>query len=543
MPTSVRRVDLLAFTELKGFSPFFHAYCYDFEQLAPFFDGNFRDSRAQQEKVQQVHSASRPRQELVRILLRQQAVWGMDEPTRINIEALGEPHTLAVVTGQQIGLFGGPLYTLYKAITTVQLAHTFSRQLQQPVVPIFWLEDEDHDFEEIASTYILHQHEPLKLSYRPSELPANPGPVGRLRIEPHIEDLYTQLHTIWGDRIDDLLDQLRQCYQPGTTLRDAFARWLKKLLPETGLVFLSPDDAEIKQLCRPLFRKALEDEDTLYAHLEKTSRQLASTFHAQVAPRKTNFFLLTPRGRYALQRENGTYRLKGTTERLTRDELFRLLEKHPEQFSPNVIMRPLMQDYLLPTFMYVAGPSEIAYFAQFKPLYRHLGIPMPLVYPRASATMIEAPVQRILEKYDIEFPELQGDVEALYRHLIVERYGANIEQAFTRTDQQIRRALDELLPLLSTLDPTLLPAAKATQKRVFKELEKLKNKAIRAEKQKHQEVLQQLQRAQYHLFPLGKLQERVLSPLYFLSAVGFDFSTMLRDTLSTETCMHQLVYL
>ncbi len=543
---SALHTEPLAYTELKGFSPLFQAYCYDFTRVKTFYDGDFRVPEVRKEKALEVEDASHPREELAHILLRQQEVWGLDAITRTHIEALRQPETLAIVTGQQIGLFGGPLYTLYKAITTVQLAHLFAQELQRPVVPVFWLEDEDHDFEEIASTYILHRHEPVRLSYLPSNLPENPGAVGRLKIDPSIQSLFTQLETLWrtDEQTQALLNRLRESYRPGTSLRGAFVRWMKTLLPESGLIFLSPDDPEVKQLCLPLFRKALKEEDALYTHLVATFQQLKkANFHVQVAPRRTNFFLLTPEGRYALERENGTYRLKGTHRTFSREALLEHLEQHPEQFSPNVILRPLTQDFLLPTLAYVAGPSEIAYFAQFKPLYRHLSIPMPLLYPRASVTLIEPSIRRILEKYDLEIPELQGDVEALYRHIIVERYAADIEKAFTQAAQHIRHALDALLPLLSSLDPTLVPSAEASEKRMTKELEKLKGKVIRAEKQKHAQVLRQLQQAQNHLFPLRKLQERVLSSLYFLHAINPELPSTLLKALPTETCMHQLVYL
>jgi len=541
--SSTATIELLNYALLRGFPSLFVDYCTHFEQVAPYYPGDFRRPEIRKQKVDEVIQFPRERNTLVEILIKQNKNWALDEHTYANIEALLSPDTVAVVTGQQVGLFGGPLFTLYKTITTLQIAEQLAQETGKKVVPIFWLEDEDHDFEEIASTYILSGDTPIPITYTPTQPPE--GAVGRIVLDSAIQDTLATLRQALKEteHSDLLMEALQACYQPGTTLRDAFALWIKKLLPHSGLVLISPDDPELKRLSLPLFQKAIVQEELLFDQLKAISHTLEQEYHAQIHPRESNFFLLQDHQRIPLRKKGDQYYLPSSSQTWSKEELLHYLHTHPEVFSPNVVLRPLMQDYLLPTALYVAGPSEIAYFAQLKPLYHALDLPMPLLYPRASATLIEPAIRRILNRYELEPHELQEDLEVLFKRLVIERMETTVDIAFQNARIHLDQVFHELLPAISSIEPTLLHTTEATHVQCQKALDRLQQKVIKAEKRKHEQLKKHLERAKNHLFPKNQLQERILSPVYFLNLYGLQQAEKLQRTLLPDTCSHQLCYL
>ena len=433
-PTALatRRVPFSAF---KTFPPLFERYCTAYEDVAEFYAGDFRSAEARRAAADRAAAHERDRATLADVLLEQNERWGLGPKTRENIEALRERGTVAVVTGQQVGFLTGPLYTVYKTITALQLAEQLAEETGRTVVPVFWVEGEDHDFEEIAGVTVLSRNEARKIRYAGPEMPheGNLGAVGRLPLDGQAEAALGELDEALPptEFKDALMARVRDAYAADVHLEDAFVRLLRDFFPEAGLVFLNPDDVRLKALTAPLFRREIEDGEAAAARVERASEKLRGPFHAQVQARPLNLFLLDASGRHPIDLEgDGRFRLRNRGRSFTKDELLGRLDEAPEQFSPNVILRPLMQDLLLPTAAYVAGPGEVSYFAQYKGVYDWAGIPMPIIYPRASATLVESKVQKVLERYGLGVADFEEETDKVFRRLVVGGLEADVDEAF-----------------------------------------------------------------------------------------------------------------
>lgn len=540
--TRLRRVP---FDRLPAFSSLFSTYCTDYDRLAAFYAGDWRSPEARRQAAHRAAMHPRDCALLVEVLLDQNERWGLDHVTREHIEALCGSETVAVVTGQQVGVLTGPLYTPYKTVTTLQLARRLAEETGRPVVPVFWLEGSDHDLDEVAGFTLLQRNETAALRYTGHTLPehGNLGPVGRLRLTEQVTTLLDQVDETLppSDFHDALMQRLRAAYRPGTTLLDAFARLMRAFFPEAGLVFINPDDARLKRLVAPLFRREIEDYETSSARLREASAALEQDFHAQVHTRPTNLFLCDGDGRHPLDAMDDGFALRGADRAFSRDELLDVLDADPACFSPNVVLRPLIQDALLPTAAYVGGPGEVAYFAQFKPLYEWAGVPMPVIYPRASVSIVEGKVQKVLDKYHLDVPDFGEDLDRLFQRVVLQEVGSDVETMFKEAGRHLHQAINDLKPHIEQVDRTLVRTAEATRAVLIKEMEKLKGRVVRAEKQNHDQVRAQLEKTVVNLYPAGKLQERALSALYFLDKYGLDFLTMLNERLSLDTAAHQVV--
>ena len=543
LQTAVQRV---AAAELNAFPDLFVDYCTRYDTVADFYPGDWRDGDARREAA---HAAARrpaDRDELADVLLAQNERWGLDASTRSHIEALRDPESVAIVTGQQVGLLSGPLYTIYKTITTLQLAEEWADQTERTVVPVFWVEGEDHDFEEIATAHVLHRNEVVPLRYEP-DVGDNPGAVGRLALTDEIETVLDRLDEALppSDFKPGVMERVRAAYQPDALLEDAFTRLMRSLFDEDGLVFINPDDARLKALSRPLFRRELEDPKTPVARIDATSKALRDRgYHAQVTARPTNLFWLGDDGRRPIDLdETGSFHLRHTDRTFSKTELIDRLETEPERFSPNVVLRPLMQDHLLPTAAYVAGPGEVSYFAQYGDVYDWADLEQPLIHPRASVSLVEGKVQKVLDKYDLSVADFRDDLEPLFQDVVVDTMEVDVDGVFSDVMPQLHQAINALKPEVEAVDRTLGSSTEAVRAAIIDEMETLKQKVVRAEKRQQDEVRAQLEKAHVNLRPNGSLQERVVIVLYYLNKYSLDLLGDLRHALRTDTSAHQVVEL
>jgi bacillithiol biosynthesis cysteine-adding enzyme BshC len=531
---------------LGAFPDLFVDYCTRFSAVADFYPGDWRDPAARRDAADAAARRPADRDALADALLDQNERWGLDAATRTHIEALRDPESIAIVTGQQVGLFTGPLYTLYKTLTTLQLAEEWAAQTGRTVVPVFWVEGEDHDFEEIATAHVFRRNEVVPLTYAP-DLDDNPGAVGRLVLADAIDDVLDRLDEALpaSDFKPALMERVRAAYRPGTSLEDAFTRLLHSLVPDEGLVFINPDDARLKALSRPLFRRDIDDPHTPSARIDAASRALREQgYHAQVSARPTNLFWLGTDGRRRLDlRDNGTFHLRHTDRTFSRPELLRRLDAEPERFSPNVVLRPLMQDHLLPTAAYVAGPGEVSYFAQYEGVYDWADLAQPLIHPRASVSLVEGKVQKVLDKYDRSVGDFQRPLDALFQEVVLDTMAVDVDALFSDTLPQLHQALNALKPELEAVDRTLGAATEATRSALVDEMHALKHKVVRAEKRRQDEVQAQLRKAHVNLRPCGGLQERTINVLYYLNKYSPDLLDALRHLLPTEPTGHHVVEL
>ena len=518
-------------------------YCTDYDAVAKYYAGNPFAAADRAAAAERAAAHPRDREQLVEVLHDQNEQWGASDAAQAQIETLRDPDAVAVVTGQQVGLLTGPLYTIYKTITTLQLADRLAEETGRPVVPVFWVEGEDHDFDEVACTHLFEQNRVVDVCYEAPSVNGNPGAVGRIALGEAIHPVLERLDDALppSDFKAEVMARVQAAYRPEATLEDAFARLMRALFPDSGLVFINPDDERLKAMTRSLFARELADYEAPYAHIEAASEELQRDFHAQVHAQPTNLFWLDEGGRFPIDARNGTFTLRHDGRTFDRDALQAQLEARPEQFSPNVVLRPLMQDYLLPTAAYVGGPSEVSYFAQYKGIYEWAGLPMPLIYPRASVSLVESKVEKVLDRYDLTVADFAGDLDRLFQQVVIDTMEVDVEGLFDDAMRHVHKCINTVKPEVKTVDRTLGPSVEATRTALIQEMEELKQRVVRAEKRNKDEIRAQLDKAHVNLFPNGKAQERSISVLYFLNKYSLDFPAQLQQSLSLDTREHQVV--
>jgi bacillithiol biosynthesis cysteine-adding enzyme BshC len=303
---------------------------------------------------------------------------------------------------------------------------------------------------------------------------------------------------------------------------------------------VSPDDPELKAMSAGLFSKELTEYATSSERLASASAQLSESYHAQVQTKPTNLFLHSENGRVALDvTENGFMTRDGRA--FERDVLLKMIQEQPELFSPNVVLRPLMQDTVLPTAAYVAGPGEVAYFAQFKGLYEWADLAMPIIYPRASVTIMEKRIEKIVARFNLSIPSFEEQFERLFGQVVLDQMEVDVEALFKKASSHLHQAINEIKPVVEQVDRSLVKTADATRNEMMKEWMRLKDRVLKAERQQQDVVRSQLYRASSNLFPFEIPQERALSPLYFLNKYGPDFGQKLINTLDLDTTSHQVI--
>ncbi|WP_412067079.1 bacillithiol biosynthesis cysteine-adding enzyme BshC [Rubrivirga sp. IMCC43871] len=478
------------------------------------------------------------------VIAEQNRAWGAGDAVLGLVDTLRRPDAVAVVTGQQLGLFAGPLYTIYKAVTAVRLADRLSRETGRPVVPVFWLADEDHDFAEIADATFSEGEEVRTVSYDDGLPPtADRGPVGRLVLDADataraLDGLAAALPT--GPFRDDAQALARAAYVSGRTMRDAFAHLVRALVPD--IVLMSADDARLKALAAPLFTREIDRwADTLDLLETRSTALAAAGFHVQVGPSPVNLFVMGEGHRTPLDPADDGFVLRTTGAPITADALRQQVADDPASISPNVILRPLMQDTLLPTAAYVAGPGEAAYFAQLGPVYESFGVPMPVIEPRLSLTVVEPGVAKILDRYDLGLAEVGGDIEALWRRLALDASALDLDGAFRHARSAVDDALARLAVVVGDVDATLDGALGAAQAKTHNALDSLETKTVRVEKRQHADVRARLDRARAALWPAGALQERKLGPLGVVARHGVAGLRALVDALPLDATTHYTV--
>jgi bacillithiol biosynthesis cysteine-adding enzyme BshC len=530
-----------------GFSELFYDYVYDFSEVKSFYGSDFRDSHAYENVIRSIGEKPLDRETLTAVLRRQNVAFGVGAKGLQRIEQLLLPNTFAVITGQQAGLFGGPIYTVYKTVTTIKLAERLKAKLPQyNFVPVFWVEGEDHDFAEMNNISVIDAEAKLTtIEYLPGgEVPQkNLGPIGELAFDAALDQTYLDLTASLQttEFTDSLLKQLRECYGQGRTFNQGFVAWMNSLFAEYGLTYVSSNDRDLKRLLSPLFVKEVREYPAISQTVIARSAELEERYHAQVKPKSVNLFLFHKGGRYLIEPREHDFSLKGTRHFLSKEEMLRIAQETPELLSPNVVLRPIAQDMLFPTVAYVAGPSEIAYHAQLGPVYGSLGVSQPVLYPRASASFVEERIERVMEKYNLPLVAFFDDVNELTSRVLEQISEVKLEQLFSNTTRTVHDALNELKFGLNEVDPTLLGALETARSKVEINIGVLKEKALGAQKRRNETALRQIDRAVSAVLPQGHLQERELSILYFMNKYGPELIKWLMGEMDIEGFKHQLL--
>ena len=298
------------------------------------------------------------------------------------------------------------MYTLAKILTAIRLANQLTERYDEyKFVPVFWLEGDDHDFNEVRAVNILdNENQILNIGYKEeiSDDDAKQS-IGNLIFDESLNEFLSKidLNLRETEFKNDLINKLKECYQVGKSFKKSFRDLLFFLFDEFGLIIFDPQDTKVKSILKPIFKKEINDFKIHTQKLIQVSAILEEVYHAQVKVKPVNLFYHTDDGRYSIEPVEEIYKLRRKRKQFTKDEILAEIENSPERFSPNVLLRPICQDYIFPTGLYVAGPSEISYFAQVTPLYDFYDINTPIVYPRSSFTLLEKNIASSLDKFDL----------------------------------------------------------------------------------------------------------------------------------------------
>ena len=526
--------------QLPWMRPLTGEYAFDFSRVTSLYAGDPTSPEAWREAAERVTAHPRPRQEMAACLGAQQGRRGAPPAAREAAARLADPRSIAVVTGQQAGVFGGPLYTLLKALTAIQVARRAEAMLARPVVPVFWVDAEDHDWNEIASCTVLDERlQPRTLTLAPPE-GAGDRPVASLALDDRVGQALDALEAAFvrTDFTVPVIETLRAAYRAGTGMADAFARWMDSVLGPYGLVVYDSSDPAVKPLVSRVFATELATPGRTAALAAAAGQRFAALGHApQVVPQEGSVSLFRLDGTRQPIRREGDQFLAGE-ERFTADALAHEAVASPDRFSPNVLLRPIVQDTLFPTVCYVAGPSELAYLGQLRDVYAHFGLPMPLIHPRATATLVDSATARFLTRYDLPLQDLQQQDESALNRLLQAQLPPTVETTISDAESALRRAMEHVSDAVLVVDPTLAGAAQSTLSKMEHELRVLHGKVIQAAKKRDDTLRRQFIRAQAQTFPQGDPQERTLAVVFFLNLYGPALIDRLLDELPLDIGHH-----
>ncbi|MCA1803470.1 MAG: bacillithiol biosynthesis cysteine-adding enzyme BshC [Rhodothermaceae bacterium] len=525
------------------FSTLFLHYLTGNEKIADFFDYSPFDD---EDITLCAGSVPEPenRETLVEALKTFNRDFGLHPNAIQNLERLAVPGSLTIVTGQQLTLYGGPLYTILKTLTAIRLSKHYEALLGRAVIPVFWLADEDHDYEEAATISIPAPSGHYSTMLKDSN--GHRGSVGRIELGDDISRISRELSEIMPDTdfSADLWELLNACYKPENTFREAMANYLSSLFSRHGLIFAGSDDPVIKRLMVEPLARAISDAGPLQQALEDTSGQIEKAYHRQANVLDNTLFLHTKSGnRERLSRSNGDWHTE-SGEKISSEKLLHLASVSPEVFSPNVFLRPVLQDYMLPNLGYVAGPGEIAYYAQMKSFYHAFDRKMPLIIPRLSATIIEPAIERIMSGLPFELQHYQERIEDLEKKWLQLSEAPDADLLFERWNNDVDALNRRYEEEVKNIEPTLTDTASKTTAEYKKSLEKLKQKLNRAIKSKQETQLKRIARIKNELLPNGGLQERNIAHIYFMNKYGIGIWDELLLAMTPEAIRsHQLVYI
>jgi len=509
----------------------FDDYLHHFDRVKRFYARPPLSQDWWADEIKKIKYPAERRQAVAAILERQNREFGAGEKTFTNIQRLREG-AAAVVTGQQVGLFGGPMFCILKALTAVTMAE------KAGAVPVFWLATEDHDLEEINTVNLPAGDHLQKFTVN---VPHQEGaPVGTIAFTDEITAAVAQVEALFGK--SEISELLASSYRKGETFGTAFAKFYARIFSDLGIVFLNPLDPELHRVAQPVFSPALEKSEEINQALLMRNHELeAAGYHAQVkvTPSHTLCFCFEDGARIPVRHVDGEFFIG--ERKLAAAELLQETERCPEKFSANVLLRPLVQDYLLPTLCYIGGPSEIAYFAQIEVVYRKLAGRVTPIVPRIFATLVEPRAAKLLDRYQISLADMLNTPEKTRELVAARALPDSILKSFDSAAEHLEQALALLQGPLEKLDRTLVDAAENAGSKMRYQLQSVRDKAARAEARKNTEVLRHADELITALYPNKELQEREVGAAYFLLKYGQGVVEQLKATARPGCGEHQVI--
>ena len=441
-------------------------------------------------------------------------------------QKLRTPKSYGVVTGQQAGVAGGPLYTFYKAVGTMRVAKMLQeRHPEHDFVPVFWIEGDDHDFDEARTLHLPERSGDLRTLRYDDGDPRRRSVGDRQVTGEGINTFLDEVREVLGetDFTEKTLELVTSSYPEGSTLAEGFARFFYALLGPVPLVILSSRNPGLKELALDILAQEGENPERLYEALSsRTSTLKERGLPTPIEPKPGALFIRHEEERLSLDPEGDHYRIRGTETKLTRSEVMEIAERHPERLSPNVALRPILQDGILPTAIYLGGPGELAYLRQLRDVYPLFGMEMPAIAPRPFLTLLEPKVERGLAGTDMKIEDLFQTSFDAATHCMDEKTRKSIEAEIAEGREQIAAAFSRLEELTAEIDPTLEKALGAASHKAGKEMENFGGRLTGALKRKNETEIKRIESVRELLLPGGKLQERQLNVLYYANKYGIE---------------------
>jgi bacillithiol synthase len=522
MEPSCVRQDLI-----PGTSKLFSDFLYHYDRVSQFYPHHFLDSEAFQNAAQELRYPDERRAQLIAALREQNG-------ESANLRELAKPGTYAVVTGQQVGLLSGPSYTIFKALTAVRLARELSAA-GIPSVPVFWLASEDHDLAEVDHAWVFDNNaRPGKISV--ANAVTNGGPVGDVIIP---ELPWQEMKEALGNLpfAHEVLERLAEAYPAGSSFSGGFKNFLHGLLKSFDILFLDPLAPAVRELSRPLLREAVGRVPELVAALRTRDVEIAACgYHLQVHLDEdaSLLFLLGDDKRTPLRWQGGRF--------TARDKSYSVeqMETMADRLSPNALLRPVLQDYLLPTVSYVGGPAEIAYMAQSQVLYRGLLGRMPVIFPRNSFTLLDARAEKIMQRFGLSLPDLLSHQDKLRCRIAAQLVPPGLAGEFSILESSVSKGLAGLQENLRKFDPTLEAASKKSGAKILYQLRRLAAKTARETLRRDERSVWAANYLTDLVYPQRHLQERFYSIVPFLAKYGLDLPERLYELTQISCPDHML---
>jgi len=538
----------IRFKNLKNTTKLFRDFIYKEESLSRWLHTDFRKAESCRETMRRLLDVDYRRNRLADILTDQNREFGASEKVFENIEKMRNENALCSVTGHQVGLLGGQMMIFYKALTAIKSAEKLTNELNHPVVPLFWMATDDHDLDEVD-----HIHLPVKdgslqkIVYEPTQ-PISNIPMSHVQLDGNIRIFLDEVHSALDESEfkDDLLDNLSRCHADGEMIFTAFAKCFQRWFGDYGVIVVNPADPQLREMSKEIFKKEITGAMEVRSAIGKSNESLKQVgYHLQVIRDNAYTNLFVNKGiRTRVEFAGGQFVIEGETDSMTEEALLSRVDSSPDLFSPNVLLRPIVQSKLFPTILYAGGPAEIAYFSQISGLFDFFGVVPPIVRPRISATIIEPRYRRFIERHDIEISRLatRDDREMYLTEIMKARFPDGMNESMEQIQRRIAGALEDLRHLVE-YDGNLVRTLDKTVRKIDYEINEFKGKVFKAFKKEQDELSRKFRMCAEQLFPEQSLQERHYSFVYFASKYGPGIVNTLYTELDIDEVEHQMVYL
>lgn len=516
------KVTTFDFKDIPQFSDTDKAYTLGASSLRPFYKYDVT-LEAFENVIKAKDFDAEKRQILVDELRLQYKDVEVSAATLANIEKLKDSNCYTVLTAHQPNLFTGPLYSIYKIISAINLAEKLEKQYpEQQFVPVFWTGGEDHDFEEVNHLNLFGN----RLTWEDKQ----GGPVGQYDME-SLRTVLDETKDILGggDHAKVLAEKLEACYGNGGVYSDGVKHFLNWIFGAYGLVIANANTAGFKRQMIPLFKDELLNQPSK-AIIEQTIQDLeAAGYQQQAYAREINLFYLSPNKRSRIVQEGNGYEVLDTAIRFSEAEILEELETNPQNFSPNVVLRPLFQESIFPNLAYIGGGGEIAYWLERKTQFEHYQVPFPMLIRRCSVLWIPKGMTKLMTKLDLQVEQLFDDTHQLLKQYVLDN--TEEELSLNKELEALNVVFEQIMSKAKRVDPALEPGVLGQQVQMQKAVENLEQRLIRAEKKKNETSMQRIQKLKDNLFPKNGLQERYDNFLAFYSRYGDAFLETLKANL------------